>query len=101
MIWILVVCAIISAALREWADLVLIVAVVVLNVAIGLAQEAKAAKASQAIQKMLQLYCTALRGGERRTIRAADLVVGDVICLAAGDRVPADARIVVASNLQV
>jgi magnesium-transporting ATPase (P-type) len=99
---------------REWADLALIAGVIVLNVGIGLAQEAKAERAAQAIKSMLSSNATVLRrqsqhgapsgGGVtavRRTLPAAELVPGDVIVLAAGDRVPADARLVSVSNLQV
>ena len=101
LIWILVASAIISAALQVWADLALILAVIILNVAIGMAQEAKAEKASQAIKAMLSSNAMAVRSGERRTLPAADLVPGDVLFLQPGDRVPADARLVSVFNLQV
>jgi magnesium-transporting ATPase (P-type) len=103
---------------REWADLALIGGVIVLNVGIGLAQEAKAERASLAIRAMLSSNAMVVRqqqlgqqggrtdgasggGGARRTLPAAELVPGDVIVLAAGDRVPADVRLVSVSNLQV
>ena len=102
LIWILLGAAVVSAGLQQWVDLGLIVAVIVLNVAIGMAQEGKAEKAAEAIKAMLAPNAMVVRGGDRKTIPAEDIVRGDLVFIQAGDRVPADLRLVTGvANLQV
>jgi Ca2+-transporting ATPase len=77
-----------------------IFAVVVLNTLIGFAQEWKANRAIASLSRMVPESVTVLRDARRETIPAAELVPGDVILLAGGDRVPADLRLLAARNLR-
>lgn len=101
LIYVLLVAAVITALLDHLVDTVVIVAVVVINALIGFIQEGKAEKAMRAIQGMLAPRAAVLRGGERQTVDAAELVPGDVVLLEPGDRVPADLRLFRAHNLAV
>lgn len=101
LIFILLVAAVVSGVLLEWAEVGLILAVIAINVAIGIIQEGKAEKAAEALKAMLSQNAMVLRDGERKSIGAALLVPGDIVLLQSGDRVPADVRIVAATNLQV
>eukprot|EP00878_Enallax_costatus_P000946 GHUV01001076.1.p1 GENE.GHUV01001076.1~~GHUV01001076.1.p1 ORF type:complete len:1052 (+),score=317.95 GHUV01001076.1:265-3420(+) len=100
-IWILVIAAVVSAALQAWPDVGLILGVVVINVGIGLFQEGKAEKAADAIKAMLSPTATVVRGGARIDIDADQLVPGDIVVIKSGDKVPADLRLLEATNLQV
>ncbi|RRR85885.1 cation-transporting P-type ATPase [Streptomyces sp. RP5T] len=80
---------------------VAILAVVVLNAAIGFAQEYSAERTAQALEAMVPHTCRVLRGGERLEVPARDLVPGDVVVLEAGDAVSADCRVVEAHELAV
>jgi len=85
----------------HWVDTFVIIAVVVLNVAIGFVQEGKAEKALQAIRHLLAPHAVVLRDGRQQDIDAADLVPGDVVLLASGDSLPADVRLLQARNLRI
>ncbi|GBF96342.1 carbonate dehydratase [Raphidocelis subcapitata] len=100
-IWILFAAAIVKGAMQSWPEFGLVLAVIVVNTAIGLFQEGRAEKAADAIKAMLSPYALAVRGGEPGTVPAAELVPGDVVLLKSGDKVPADVRLVEATNLQV
>jgi Ca2+-transporting ATPase len=82
-------------------DAVVIAAIVVLNAVLGLVQESKAENAVAALRSMTEATSTVLRGGRRITVRSAGLVRGDVLVLAEGDAVGADARLVSATALRV
>ena len=99
--FILIISAIVSGAFEDWKEFALILAVVVVNVLIGVLQEGKAEKATEAIKAMLSSGATVLRGGERVAEDALTLVPGDVVFIQSGDRLPADVRWVATSNLQV
>jgi P-type E1-E2 ATPase len=79
----------------------LILGVIVINIAVGLLQEGKAEKAAEALQAMLSPTASVIRQGQRRTLPAEQLVLGDVVVLKAGDKVPADLRLMEANKLQV
>eukprot|EP00047_Mylnosiga_fluctuans_P020437 m.92460 g.92460 ORF g.92460 m.92460 type:complete len:1117 (+) comp8512_c0_seq2:3638-6988(+) len=98
---ILIAAAAISAGFEDWAGFGFIVAVIVANVGIGTVQEAKAESATQAIAAMTTPTALALRGGHRETVDASTLVVGDIVILKKGERVPADVRLVHTANLRV
>ncbi|SEM27287.1 cation-translocating P-type ATPase [Nonomuraea pusilla] len=87
--------------LGEVPEGVAILAILAVNVAIGVTQEAKAEQAVRALRTMTAPMAKARRGGAVRRIPAAEVVPGDVIEVAAGDRVPADARVVEAASLAV
>ena len=106
MILILLAAALISgitAALEgeSFADVIIILAVVIINAVLGVYQESKAEKAIEALSKMSAATCRVLRDGEIVKIKSEDLVVGDVVLLEAGDAVPADGRILESASLQI
>lgn len=101
MIIILIIAAIISAILGETVDAAIIFAVILVNAILGVAQEAKAEKALDALKKLSAPYAKVIRDGVRHSVLSSELVVGDIILLEAGDLVPADARILEAANLKV
>jgi len=93
LIYILIASAAITAFLREWVDSGVIFGVVLVNAAIGYIQEAKAEDAIAALARMAASSTTVLRGGVKQPLPAAELVPGDVVLLAPGDKVPADLRL--------
>eukprot|EP00775_Hariotina_reticulata_P003424 gene3424-3696_t len=101
LIFILFCAAVVEGALQSWAEFGLVFAVIIINAAIGLIQEGKAEKAAEAIKAMLSPNAQVLRNGEQQTIPAEDLVPGDMVLLKSGDKVPADLRLIQATNLQV
>lgn len=84
----------------EWADAIIILAVVIINALLGVYQESKAEKAIEALQSMSQAKSKVKRGGKILTVATESLVVGDIIILEAGDSVPADGRIIFAASLK-
>ena len=109
---ILIVAAAISAGLEiyeglahgAWAfpaDVVIILAVVLINAVLGVFQESKAEKALEALQEMSKAQSKVIRDGKQITIPSEDLVVGDIIVLEAGDAVPADARIIECASMKI
>jgi magnesium-transporting ATPase (P-type) len=101
LIFILLVAAAVTALLEHWIDAGVILAVVVVNALIGFVQEGKAEHALEGIAKLLSLDAQVRRDGHWTCIGADGLVPGDVVRLRSGDRVPADVRLVEATNLQV
>jgi len=104
LIWVLIVSAVVAIAVDPTDGTkngLVILAVVVLNTLIGFIQEFKAGKAIEALSQMVPETATVLRGGRKATIPAADLVPGDVVMLASGDKVPADMRLTHLRGLQV
>ena len=101
MVLVLLGATVLSFALGEWLDGWSILAIVFLNVALGVAQEYRAEKAMEAIARIGAPRARVRRAGTAQTVPARSLVVGDVILLEAGDRVPADARLLEAFSLQV
>ncbi len=101
LIYVLVVAGIVTALLGHWIDSGVIFGVVVINAIIGFIQEGKAEQALDAIRKMLSLRAQVLRDGHRREVAAEDVVPGDIVFLASGDKVPADLRLVEVRSLRV
>lgn len=93
LIVILVIAAAIAAAIGELGDAVTILAIVILNGALGFIQEWRAEQAIAALKAMLSPKATALRNGAHAVLPAQDLVPGDVVTVEAGDQVPADLRL--------
>ncbi len=101
LIYILILAGIVTALLGHWLDSAVIFGVVVINAVIGFIQEGKAEKALDAIRGMLSPKAMVVRDGERMTVDAETVVPGDVVLLEAGDRVPADLRILDGRNLRI
>ena len=111
MIIILIVAAAISGALSiyhmvngedgEFVDVIIIMAVVLINAVLGVFQESKAEKAIEALQEMSAATSKVLRDGKVHVIHSEDLVVGDIVLLEAGDAVPADGRILECASLKI
>jgi magnesium-transporting ATPase (P-type) len=98
---ILVVAAVVSLAIKQWTTAVLLLALTVLNAVVGMRQEGKAESAMNALKSMMKATARVRRDGAEAIIPAEELVAGDVVLLSAGDQVPADGRIIVASALQI
>jgi calcium-translocating P-type ATPase len=101
LIYVLLGAAVITALLGHLIDTGVILAVVIVNAIIGFLQEGKAEKAMEAIRKILSPSAAVVRGGHRQTVPGEDLVPGDIVLLEAGDKVPADLRILGAYGLSV
>ena len=98
---ILVGAAVVSLVIKEWSTGVLLLVLTLLNAVVGLRQEGKAESAMNALKSMMKATARVRRDGIEAEIPAEQLVVGDVVLIAAGDQVPADGRIVAASALQI
>lgn len=106
MIIILLCAAAISGVLavtqgESFADVIIILAVVIVNAVLGVYQENKAEKAIEALQQMSAAQSRVLRDGKIAVIHSEDIVVGDVVLLEAGDAVPADGRIIENASLKI
>ncbi len=100
LIYILLAAVAVSVALADFKDAGFIAVVLVVNGAIGAAQEYSAGRAAAALKSLEQPQATVIRDGLRRRIKARGLVPGDLVLLEAGDRVPADIRLAETINLQ-
>ena len=85
----------------EWAEVIIILAVVLLNAILGVVQESKAEAAIEALQTMTAATCKVLRDGKMVILHSDALVPGDVVILEAGDAVPADGRIIECASLKI
>ena len=83
------------------SDVVIILAVVIINAVLGVFQESKAEKAIEALQEMSKAQSKVIREGKQISIPSEELVLGDIIILEAGDSVPADARIIECASMKV
>ncbi|MDO9538317.1 MAG: calcium-translocating P-type ATPase, SERCA-type [Thermoplasmata archaeon] len=101
MVIILIIATVISAALGEYVDAIVIIIIVILNSILGFFQEYKAEKALLALQQLSAPHAAVLRGGKEISIPARELVPGDIIILRTGDMVPADCRLIDSANLKV
>lgn len=105
MIIILIISAIISGVVgvaqgEGFTDTIIILVVVVVNAIIGVAQENKAEKSLEALQKLSSHVAKVVRDGKLQVIQSKELVPGDIVILETGDYVPADLRIIEAVNLK-
>ncbi|MET9881695.1 HAD-IC family P-type ATPase [Streptomyces sp. NPDC006430] len=98
---VLLAAAVVSLLIREWTTAILLVVLTLLNAIIGLRQEGKAESAMNALQSMMKATARVRRDGTEAEIPAEQLVVGDIVLIAAGDQVAADGRIIEASALQI
>ncbi len=100
LIYILFVASIISFAMGHPSDAVVILVVVLVNAIIGAIQEGRAEHSMTALRKLSALKVRVVRGGRESTIESRELVPGDILLLAAGDQVGADARLLEAASLE-
>jgi len=101
LIYLLLLAAILALALGHHGDAAVIVAVVLLNAVVGGIQEGRAQRSMAALRRLAQLQARVLRDGSERQLAASELVPGDIVLLAGGDAVAADARLLEAAQLQV
>jgi Ca2+-transporting ATPase len=101
MVIILIVAAVVSVALEEYTDAIVIMAIVILNAVLGYTQEYRAEQAMAALKKLAVPHVRVRRGGQVHEIPATKLVPGDLVLLEAGNMIPADGRLVQCANLQV
>ncbi len=106
MIIILIVAAAISGVTafyegESFTDVIIILAVVIINAVLGVVQESKAEAAIEALQEIAAATSKVLRDGKVVTLRSEDLVPGDVVLLEAGDAVPADGRIIESASMKI
>jgi len=99
-VWVLIGAAIVSGLLEDWLDAAAILAIVFLNGLLGFVQEFRAERSLAALRKMSVATARVFRDGVLQSIPARDLVPGDLTLLEAGDRIPADGRLVYATNFQ-
>ncbi|MFH0869227.1 MAG: calcium-translocating P-type ATPase, SERCA-type [archaeon] len=101
LIAILIVAALISAAIRFWVDASVIISIVIINAILGFIQEYRSEKAVDALKALSAPKATVLRDGKPAVISAFELVPGDIVFLATGDKVPADVRLLEVVNFRV
>ncbi|WP_313374514.1 cation-transporting P-type ATPase [Pantoea sp. CTOTU50773] len=101
LIYILLAAAVITAVMGHWVDTFVILGVAVINALIGFIQESNAEKSLKSIQNMLSNEAMVLRDGRQITVPTEELVVGDVVLLRPGDKIPADLRLFDVHNLRV
>lgn len=101
LIYVLLAAAVMTALMAHYLDTAVIVAVVIVNALIGFVQEGKAERAMEAIRKMLSPTAAVLRDGQRIRIDGENLVPGDIVLVEAGDKIPADIRLLRADGLLV
>jgi magnesium-transporting ATPase (P-type) len=101
LIYILLAAAVLTAVMGHWVDTVVILGVAVINSLIGHIQESNAEKSLKSIRNMLSSEARVIRSGNHETIPTTEIVPGDIIVLRAGDRIPADMRLIEAHNLRV
>jgi cation-transporting ATPase F len=101
LILILLASSVITALIKDPVDAVIIFAVVLINAVIGYVQESRAEKAIEALAQAMTTETTVIRAGKAQRVSAAELIPGDIVMFQAGDKVPADARLLRSRDLQV
>ncbi len=99
-IWILIAATILSAVLGDWLEAGAILAIVLLNALLGFFQEQRAEKALLSLRKLSSPTAKAIRDGALHSVDAQTLVPGDLVQLEAGDRIPADVRLIATFGLK-
>ena len=99
--WMIEIAAILSAVVRHWEDLVVILVLLVFNAVVGFVQEYQASNAVEALKQQLALKARVLRDAKWREIDAADLIPGDVVRVRLGDVIPADVKLLEGAYLSV
>ncbi|HET8721319.1 MAG TPA: HAD-IC family P-type ATPase, partial [Nitrospira sp.] len=99
-IWVLLGAAAVSGLLEDWLDAAAIMAIVLLNGVLGFVQEYRAERSLAALRNMSVATTRVVRNGTVKSIPAREVVPGDVLILEAGDRIPADARLIYTAAFQ-
>ena len=99
--YVLLAATIVTALLGHWIDSQVIFAVILVNAIIGFVQEGKAENALKALRAILAPSASIVRDGRRKTIPGAEIVPGDVVLLEAGERVPADMRVIESRSMRI
>lgn len=101
LVYVLMAAAVLTAALSEWQDFFMIIAIIVLNGIIGFWQELRAEASISALKKLTESRSSVIRGGAKFSIPSSDLVPGDIVSLGEGDIISADMRLIDSSGLMV
>ncbi|MEH1913509.1 cation-translocating P-type ATPase [Nostoc sp.] len=101
LLYILLTAGLVTLLLRDWLDAGVIFGVTLINVIIGYIQESKAEGAIAALSKAVTTEATLIRDGQKTRLASTELVLGDLVLLASGDKVPADLRLLSVRGLQV
>lgn len=101
MIYLLLIAGVVSALTGELADAAFVLVVLLINTALGTWQESQAESSAQALRSTTRSAATVRRDGLQARVDGSELVPGDIVVLEAGDRVPADIRLVTSSGLRV
>src|SRR5512139_2632985 len=101
LVYIILVAAGVSLAVREYNDFAIIMAVVVIDVILGFVQEYQAKQTYTALKGLLRPTTTVIRDGERREVEVWELVPGDVVLLNSGEHIPADGKIIESTKLAI
>ncbi|HCR2107941.1 cation-transporting P-type ATPase [Enterobacter asburiae] len=101
LIYVLLVAALLKLFMGHWVDMFVILGVAIINALIGHIQDSNAEKSLQSIRNMLSSEAVVVRQGNHETIPTTALVPGDIVVIRAGDRIPADLRVIEAHNLRV
>nr|WP_207749926.1 calcium-translocating P-type ATPase, PMCA-type [Clostridium tyrobutyricum] len=99
--WVLIGATIISGFMGEKADAVTIIIIIVMNSVLGFIQEFKTEKSLEALKNMASPTSKVIRNGKLKIVNAQDLVIGDLIVIESGDKIPADCMITESSNLMI
>ena len=101
LVYILLAAAIVTFLLQEYVDSGVIFGVILVNAIVGFIQESKALKAIEALARSMEGSANVIRGGKKMTLSASELVLGDIVLLQSGNKVPADLRLVRCRELQI
>ena len=101
LIYVLLVTSLVTTAIEHYVDSAVILGVVVINAVVGFLQESKAERAIASLGKMLSPIATVVRNGETIEVPAEELVVGDIVSLGSGSKVPADLRLIMTRSLMI
>ncbi|MFZ5924398.1 MAG: cation-translocating P-type ATPase [Bacillota bacterium] len=101
LVYVILTAAVVSLILREFGDFLIIMAVVLFDAVLGFIQEYQARRTYEGLRKLVRPTATVVRSGERKEVEVRELVPGDLVILAAGDRVPADGRVLESARMSV
>lgn len=101
LMYILLTTVVISSSLKHYSDAIFILVVLLINTTVGFYQENKANQSLLALKKMVKVRTKVLRDGYEKEIDSEELVIGDIVFLKSGDKVPVDGRIIESRGLKI